>query len=76
MVLIVLWGCEEKKTYKIGISQCSNDDWRQKMNEEVIREAMLHNEVVVEIRSADVNSRKQIEDIASNSLNLPQKPEI
>lgn len=63
MVLIVLWGCENRKTYKIGISQCSTDDWRQKMNEEVIREAMLHNDVVVEIRSADDNSRKQIEDL-------------
>lgn len=55
--------CDSKKKYKIGISQCSADDWREKMNEEIYREAMLHDDVVVEIRSADDNSKKQIEDI-------------
>lgn len=55
--------CHHKKTYKIGISQCSTDDWRTKMNEEVVLEAMLHDDVEVEIRSADDDSRKQIEDI-------------
>lgn len=73
LVLMPLWSCVERKTYKIGISQCSSDDWRQKMNEEVIREAMLHDDVMVEIRSADANSLKQIEDLhyfASNGFNV------
>ena len=56
-------GCREEKTYKIGISQCSSDDWRSKANDEIMREAMMHENVTVEIRSADDSSAKQIEDI-------------
>lgn len=52
-----------KKTYKIGVSQCSNDDWRRKMNEEIEREILFHPEAKVEIRSADDNNEKQISDI-------------
>lgn len=55
--------CRQEKTYKIGISQCSSDDWRSKANDEILREAMLHENVTVEIRSADDSSAKQIEDI-------------
>ncbi len=56
-------GCKEKKAYKIGVSQCSQDDWRMKMNEEISREIMYHEDATVEIRSADDDSRKQIDDI-------------
>lgn len=62
-LLVLLCACGREKTYKIGISQCSSDDWRSKMNEEVMREAMLHDEVEVEILSAGDDSRKQIEDL-------------
>ncbi len=61
--LIILFGCKEEKTYKIGVSQCSQDDWRTKMNDEINREIMYHDDATVEIRSADDNSKKQIEDI-------------
>ncbi len=57
------FGCTEKKVYKIGVSQCSQDDWRAKMNEEIQRETMFHDDAVVEIRSADDNNAKQIADI-------------
>ena len=66
LVLFVLFsfvGCGQKKTYRIGISQCSSDDWRNKMNDEVMREAILHDDVEVEIRSAHDDSKKQIADI-------------
>ena len=33
------------------------------MNDEINRETMFHNDVVVEIRSADDDSEKQINDI-------------
>ena len=56
-------GCSQPKKYKIGISQCSSDDWRKKMNEEILREAMLHDNVEVEIRSADDCNEKQIADL-------------
>lgn len=59
----ILFGCKEEKVYKIGVSQCSQDDWRTKMNDEIQREIMYHEDATVEIRSADDNSLKQIDDI-------------
>ena len=50
---ILLAGCQNKKVYRIGVSQCSEDDWRRKMNDEIEREVMFHNDVAVVIRSAD-----------------------
>lgn len=61
--LVSIFACQNEKTYKIGVSQCSQDDWRMKMNEEIQREIMSHEDASVEIRSADDNSVKQIEDI-------------
>lgn len=63
VALLFIAGCTESKTYKIGVSQCSQDDWRMKMNDEIEREIMFHEDAVVEIRSADDNSQKQISDI-------------
>ena len=64
ILLFALPSCSKKdKTYKIGISQCSSDDWRRKMNEEIEREMMFHPEAEVEIRSADDSNDKQIADI-------------
>ena len=60
---LVFYGCTENRTYKIGVSQCSSDDWRMKMNDEINREIMLHEDAEVEIRSADDNNDRQIEDI-------------
>lgn len=62
-ILLILSGCTESKIYKIGVSQCSQDDWRMKMNDEINREIMFHEDAIVEIRSADDSSTKQIEDI-------------
>ncbi len=56
-------GCREEKRYRIGVSQCSQDDWRAKMNDEINREIMFHPEAEVEIRSADDSNEKQIADI-------------
>lgn len=55
--------CNTEKKYKIGISQCSNDDWRVKMNEEIEREILMHPEAEVEILSADDSNEKQIADL-------------
>lgn len=62
-ILLVLCGCSDNRVYKIGVSQCSQDDWRTKMNDEINREIMFHEDAVVEIRSADDSNEKQIEDI-------------
>lgn len=55
--------CNPQHKYKIGISQCSSDDWRSKMNDEIMREVMLHDNVEVEIRSAEDSNEKQISDL-------------
>ena len=66
-ILCLSWipftSCKQQKIYKIGVSQCSRDDWRNKMNEEIEREILVHPEAKVEIRSADDSNEKQIEDI-------------
>ncbi|MDE6176597.1 MAG: substrate-binding domain-containing protein, partial [Paramuribaculum sp.] len=62
-------GCAEKKSYRIGVSQCSQDDWRMKMNDEINREIIFHDDATVEIRSANDNSRRQIDDIRYFSEN-------
>ena len=54
--------CREERIYRIGVSQCSRDDWRTKMNDEIKREAMFHADAQVEVRSADDNNEKQIAD--------------
>lgn len=61
--MLFLTCCKEERTYRIGVSQCSSDDWRNKCNDEIYREIMLHPEATVEIRSADDNNEKQIADI-------------
>ncbi|MCH5236765.1 MAG: substrate-binding domain-containing protein [Muribaculaceae bacterium] len=55
--------CRKSDKFKIGVSQCSSDDWRSKLNEELRLEAMLHDDVELEIRSADDSNEKQIRDI-------------
>lgn len=63
MACLLSVSCQREKTYRIGVSQCSADDWRNKMNEEIMREMMFHPEATVEIRSADDSNEKQIADI-------------
>ena len=60
---LLLAGCQERRVYKIGVSQCSSDDWRNKCNEEIYREMIFHPDAEVEIRSAEDNNEKQIADI-------------
>ena len=61
--IIISSGCNDGKVYRIGVSQCSRDDWRSKMNDEINREIMFHPGATVEIRSADDNNGKQIADL-------------
>lgn len=63
LIPLLFLSCSQDKVYKIGVSQCSDDDWRQKMNAEIRRELMFHPEATVEILSADDSSEKQINDI-------------
>lgn len=73
LFIIISSGCNDGKVYRIGVSQCSRDDWRSKMNDEINREIMFHPGATVEIRSADDNNGKQIADLryfANNGFDI------
>lgn len=64
MLIIVTSACQSKKQqYIIGVSQCSDDEWRAQMNMEIRREALFYEGVQVDIRSAGDSNRQQIADI-------------
>ena len=64
--LLMLVSCsEEKEHLVIGVSQCSDDEWRKQMNMEILREALFYPEAEVRIRTAKDNSEKQIDDIGT-----------
>ncbi len=54
---------KDSSRYIIGVSQCSDDEWRHKMNNEILREAQFYNGIKVEIRTAKDNNQKQVDDI-------------
>lgn len=60
---MLLSGCGGEPSYRIGVSQCSDDDWRWQMNNEFRREAMLYDNVEVDIRTCYDDTERQIEDI-------------
>lgn len=61
---LLLSACRNKPArYVIGVSQCSDDEWRTQMNKEIRREALFYPGVEIDIRSANDNNRQQIEDI-------------
>lgn len=64
LLITAVAGCREpEKKYRIGVSQCSAESWRWKTNDEIMREKLFHDDVDVEIRSADDQNEKQIADI-------------
>lgn len=68
LVLISLTSCifkKKEKPFLIGVSQCSDDAWRRKMNEEILREANFSAEVEIRIKTAFDSNQKQIRDIES-----------
>ena len=52
-----------KKTYVIGVSQCSEDSWRMKLNDELRDATYLHDNVELHVVSADDNDKHQIRQI-------------
>ena len=58
--------CSEKThKYKIGISQCSDDSWRQKQNSEFRFMSYINDSVAVDIKSAKDNNAQQAAQIDS-----------
>lgn len=67
-LLAALSGCGTRETsaeYVIGVSQCSDDAWRTRMNEEMARELIFHPEMCLHIRQANDNSEYQCLQIDS-----------
>jgi len=64
-LLLILASCAEQAVtqYHIGVSQCSDDAWRTKFNEELNRELLFHPGYSLEVRSADDDNAKQMADI-------------
>ena len=61
---IVLSSCSKsEKTYKIAVSQCSEDIWRHKLNQELVMGTYLYDDVELSFASADDSDEKQIEQI-------------
>ena len=64
-VAFCIVSCGETTTvdYRIGVSQCSDDAWRTKLNEEMRRELLFYPGVTLEVRSADDDNERQARDI-------------
>lgn len=63
-LLLMLAGCaEHKRLYVIGVSQCSQDEWREKQNGEMQREASIAGNLLLEMRSVRDDSHQQVRDI-------------
>ena len=61
---LLLLSCTERRIL-IGVSQCSNDIWRQKVNQEIHIGEHQYNNVDVVITSADNDAKKQVRQIDS-----------
>jgi len=63
LLLCFIYSCNDSREYVIGVSQCSNDEWRTQMNNEILRNSMLYDGIKVKILSSDDNNQQQIQDI-------------
>lgn len=63
---LLMTGCAPREVrYVVGVSQCSDDEWREQMNKEIRREALFYPGVKIDIRTAKDNNAQQIADIES-----------
>ena len=67
LVALTAMGCSQKRQpeYRIGVSQCLDDAWRQKMNYEMNRELLLHPDITLSIRVAHGSNELQCAQIDS-----------
>lgn len=64
IMLLLCDSCTHKEHhFFIGVSQCSEDEWRGQMNKEIKREVLFYPGTQLEIRTAKDNNLHQIEDI-------------
>ena len=64
--IFITYNCSDKKhVYTIAVSQCSDDAWRTKLNDEIKMMDYINDSINVIIKSANNNSNTQIEQIDS-----------
>ena len=64
LVAFMIVSClESQKKWKIGVSQCSEDIWRDKLNRELVIGGYVSDKVELDFLSADDNDQRQIEQI-------------
>ena len=63
-ILAVSVACTTRKEhYVIAVSSCSNDMWREKLNDELTVSTYMYDNVQIKIASANDNDKRQIEQI-------------
>lgn len=72
---LVFSACSDNnvKKYVIGVSQCSEDIWRDKLNNELVMSTYQHDNVTLKFASANDNDRlqkQQIEQFIKERVNL------
>ena len=66
MIVVLLTGCSSRQPkYVIGVSQCSEDIWREKQNAELRMGAYFHDGLELRFASAYDSDQRQIEQIDS-----------
>ena len=66
MLCLLMTGCNSRTPqYRIGVSQCLDDAWRQKMNYEMERELLLHPDMTLSRRIAYGSNELQCAQIDS-----------
>ena len=66
MSLVLLASCsQDSKKYRIGVSQCSDDIWRDKQNSELKIGAYFHDNVELRFAAAFDSDERQIQQIDS-----------
>lgn len=63
ILIALLPACRQKPKYHIAVSQCSYDDWRLKLNDEMETQSLLYPDVELEIKSAYDDPERQRADI-------------
>ena len=63
LIIMSCFSCNVQKKFKIGVSQCSGDIWREKQNEELKMASYIYENVALEFASADDNDKTQIAQI-------------
>ena len=63
LILLLIACSKQEPKYVIGVSQCSEDIWRDKLNDELQTGTYFHDGVELRFASADDSDEKQIEQI-------------